>query len=371
MANAFSGFVSADFDACKPTRRDARYLRARFEGLRQTFLSEYPEWGDARFDSYVARTIKRSGRGQPIRYRPNQWVGFALKDRQEGRPQDSVQLQASIHRNEFDAMIWLDFLAPQSARERTKRNILANLPTLTNYTRKLGDDYYVLTWNKNRDIDFEKECESFTETQLRRLSDRITESGSALYIGKAFTPRQTIKRSLGILEEIARVFRDLTPAHQLLSGKRAREGVPREGKESDSEDDLGLTERIGKGQGFFRGSSKKKKLIERTAMERAKSFFRRNWRVRDVSKRKPYDLECAKGGRRLFVEVKGTTGSGDQILLSRREVRFAKGHRSEMALFVLHSIDLRAASTSGTRLLRMPWRIDLRRLEPSGYLLSL
>jgi hypothetical protein len=374
MAESFSGLERADFNACRPTKRNAHYLHDRLEQLRETFVSEYPEWGEGRFDSYVSRTTRRMGRGRPPKYRKNQWVGFALEDREEARPQDSVQLQASIHREEFDAMVWLDFQAPRSARDSTRRNILSNASALARHVKELGDGYSLLTWDEKDVVDFDENCRLVTKQQLVKAADRILKPGSALYIGRHFTPRKAISRSLGILEDIARTFRDLAPVHLLLSGKPTgpeKAKALEEARDGDSDDDFGKTERIGKGQGFFGGSSEKKKLIEDTAMDRAKSFFRKGWKVKDVSKRRPYDLECSRGREKLFVEVKGTTGRGEQVLLSRREVRFARKNAAKMALFVLHSIDLRKPKKSGTRLLRMPWKIDLRKLEPSGYLLSL
>jgi hypothetical protein len=45
-----------------------------------------------------------------------------------------------------------------------------------------------------------------------------------------------------------------------------------------------------------------------------------NWQVRDVSSTKPYDFECSKGADKLIVEVKGTTSTGEQIVITRNEL---------------------------------------------------
>jgi hypothetical protein len=67
-----------------------------------------------------------------------------------------------------------------------------------------------------------------------------------------------------------------------------------------------------------------RKAIEEYAMQRAKAYFSSRWTsVKDVSRRACFDLLCRQDSRELRVEVKGTTGDGDAVLVTRNEVDHA------------------------------------------------
>jgi hypothetical protein len=73
------------------------------------------------------------------------------------------------------------------------------------------------------------------------------------------------------------------------------------------------------------------------------------WTVRNVSRRNdetegtPYDLRCTKDGEVRHVEVKGTTGSGETVLVSANERRHAESPNAGGAsfMFVVEKIGLR------------------------------
>lgn len=56
----------------------------------------------------------------------------------------------------------------------------------------------------------------------------------------------------------------------------------------------------------------------------------------DVSSYESYDILATKGDKKLKVEVKGTRGLGDKIILTRNEVDLAK--KNETQLFVVSKI---------------------------------
>ena len=90
--------------------------------------------------------------------------------------------------------------------------------------------------------------------------------------------------------------------------------------------------------------------------------------VENVSKRRPYDLECTKGKRQLHVEVKGTTTDGDAIVLTNNEVEHACNPRHSCVLFVLHSIALKDGKASGgTQRIWRPWQLDRTHLKVVTY----
>ena len=103
-------------------------------------------------------------------------------------------------------------------------------------------------------------------------------------------------------------------------------------------------------------------------MSRAKRHFSKLYsKVEDVSAVQCYDLRCSAPGRPpLKVEVKGTTGEGDTVFLTKNEVALAK--KGGCALFVLHSIKIaKNSATGGTPRIFRPWHVGRGRLEPMAY----
>lgn len=98
------------------------------------------------------------------------------------------------------------------------------------------------------------------------------------------------------------------------------------------------------GQGF-QSDIVKRRMIEEYAMSLAFKYYQEKVgtdpdAVIDVSKNSPFDLLCldSEGGE-TRVEVKGTTGSGAQVILTRNEVENARSF-SEVDLFIVCNIRL-------------------------------
>lgn len=127
-----------------------------------------------------------------------------------------------------------------------------------------------------------------------------------------------------------------------------------------------------KGQGFVL-DSKLRKALEDYAMATAKCYFKaQGYKWKDCSNTCPYDLRCSRGKEVLHVEVKGTQTNGTEIILTPREVEFARRHKGQMALFVVHSIQVgeangRFALSGGKRRLLQPWDVDLGHLAPVSF----
>jgi hypothetical protein len=89
-------------------------------------------------------------------------------------------------------------------------------------------------------------------------------------------------------------------------------------------------------------SAPQKKAVEECAMVAARRLYEsKGFSVRDVSKTKPFDLLAQKGSLTRFIEVKGSTGDGAGIILTRREVMHMKSNPSNSVLVVISSIGLR------------------------------
>ena len=124
------------------------------------------------------------------------------------------------------------------------------------------------------------------------------------------------------------------------------------------------------GQGRIPDSETRRK-IEDHAMNAANRYYKRKgYKVRIQGKR--YDLECIKGKRKLFVEVKGTTLSGETVWLTAGEVNWAREHPGQMELFVLRLITVEQESSTpvvkgGQQVIVSPWRVEDSRLRPLYY----
>jgi len=122
----------------------------------------------------------------------------------------------------------------------------------------------------------------------------------------------------------------------------------------------------GQGQGFAQNVPQRK-AIERHAMCRAMAYFRKHFTtVEDVSATRSYDLECRTRASVLRVEVKGTTGDGSTVFLTRNEVRQAR--KGDVALFIQHSIKLRKnRASAGQSVVHWPWKLSQGILQPMAF----
>lgn len=132
------------------------------------------------------------------------------------------------------------------------------------------------------------------------------------------------------------------------------------------------------GQGF-RGTAAERRAVEDLAMKRAIEHFRKLGYSVDhkVHKTKPYDLYCSKRRRPpLFVEIKGTVGDGQSVILTKNEVQHMQRERERCALFVLAGVKLkrrgrRPIATGGTPRVLCPLPDLDGRLSPICYNFSL
>jgi hypothetical protein len=141
-------------------------------------------------------------------------------------------------------------------------------------------------------------------------------------------------------------------------------GVPKKQKIEEAADDA-----VVEAQGFVL-DSKTRKALEKYAMEAAKRYFTSlRYVVEDHSAGHPYDLLCTKKKDRLYIEVKGTQTNGDGIILTSGEVRFARRKKGQMALFLVHSINVspNGKLSNGQVKVILPWNVAEGRLKPISF----
>lgn len=125
-------------------------------------------------------------------------------------------------------------------------------------------------------------------------------------------------------------------------------------------------------QGFLADAGARR-AVERHAMTLvAERFEADGWTVADRSATESYDLFAEAGEQTLFIEVKGTTGCGDIIQLTRREVEFAQANVDRMALAVVAHIVLagagdQASASGGELVVRRSWAPEPSTLQPIAF----
>jgi hypothetical protein len=150
-------------------------------------------------------------------------------------------------------------------------------------------------------------------------------------------------------------------------------GIPSEAEEVEKE----LSAFLGKpkqGGGFAPGlNAAQKKAIEACAMHVSREALEGDdWVVDDVSTNHPFDLLARKGDAEMHVEVKGTTTLGEQVVLTRGEVKHHHTTTTTSALHLVTGITLSGPkdspeATGGVLRVICPWKIDPAALDPLAF----
>lgn len=124
----------------------------------------------------------------------------------------------------------------------------------------------------------------------------------------------------------------------------------------------------------FRLSHAERVAIERHAVGLAMDYLRSTGftHVRDVGAKKSYDLEAYFGDLLMYVEVKGTTTAGEQVVLTKNEVEWYRRQHPTTMLIVVAGMSLDRTQTppiaSGGSVRRLhPWMIEPADLTPISY----
>lgn len=130
--------------------------------------------------------------------------------------------------------------------------------------------------------------------------------------------------AIGALAEVYEWRSDQKPSKELIARKT----------------DIAVRVARSKGQGR-QSDPARRKCVELHAMEHAIEHYRAlGYSVTDTSASQPYDLECSIKSNLRRVEVKGTQGSGDSVIVTIGEVLAARHKGVPTDLYVLHAIRL-------------------------------
>jgi hypothetical protein len=126
------------------------------------------------------------------------------------------------------------------------------------------------------------------------------------------------------------------------------------------------------GQGYIK-DSRIKKAVELRAMELASAYYKKlGYEVTDVSSTESVDLLCTKNEETRYIEVKGTQGEGNEVLLTANEIKRAKSGLYITDLFIVHSIQILNKNESiqainGISLIIDKWKPEDTDLTPTHY----
>lgn len=124
--------------------------------------------------------------------------------------------------------------------------------------------------------------------------------------------------------------------------------------------------------GRYQDDPEKRKRTELFAVKRAcEHYSKLGFSI--VEKGKPYDLLCTRDELIVHVEVKGTTGNGSVVILTKNEVKDARDDSWRSDLFIVKNIVLTADGDSwspsgGDDVLYEAWVLDEEDLEASEFM---
>lgn len=129
--------------------------------------------------------------------------------------------------------------------------------------------------------------------------------------------------------------------------------------------------RMRTGQGF-QADHRVNIAVEAHAMNAAIAYYAALGSVEDVHGTESYDLRAIIDGLEWHIEVKGTTGLGEAVILTANEVQHAE-HYPHVSLFLLSEVvvvqgKVSEIEVSGGRIhVLHPWKITEEALSPTAY----
>lgn len=166
---------------------------------------------------------------------------------------------------------------------------------------------------------------------------------------------------VGYLAQLGRIYR-------AVSDGRQPGAVPEE--EQALEELLRPNRKGGQGIGL---TGPERKEVELRAMKVATEHFERlGYKVTDMSAKASFDLKVTEGDVDLCVEVKGTTGTGNSVLMTSNEVELHKRKFPNNALIIVSHIELergeKPVASGGEMREFRPWDISSAAdVRPAAY----
>jgi len=110
-----------------------------------------------------------------------------------------------------------------------------------------------------------------------------------------------------------------------------------------------------------------RRIVEDYAMKRAKAELRNLGfnNFTPTAAYKCYDYTCERGGKRYYVEVKGTRGAGASVILTKNEVHHWKKNQETSIAVIVHDVKLApdGEASGGTPRVCLPWTLEPAALD--------
>jgi hypothetical protein len=115
----------------------------------------------------------------------------------------------------------------------------------------------------------------------------------------------------------------------------------------------------------------KRRMVEDHAQALLERRFRhKGWKVADTRRGNPFDAVATKGKKTRYLEAKGTERDGASILVTPRQVRYARAHLGECVMGIVSGIRFQPDGTldpTGGTLAIHDWDPDSGVLKPTVY----
>lgn len=113
------------------------------------------------------------------------------------------------------------------------------------------------------------------------------------------------------------------------------------------------------------------KQIEDVAQQRLMDYYSsRGWDVEDMRVGNSFDARATKGDEVIYLEAKGTVTAGEKVIVTRKEVAFARDHPGKCIMGVVSSIELtndKVVDPASGILRLYPWEAREEDLCPLSY----
>jgi hypothetical protein len=186
--------------------------------------------------------------------------------------------------------------------------------------------------------------------------------------------RGNVPDDLQIIDDVRRLVLLLERVYEIRSANApAIEFEPEVAVAVQLADQAAKPQRAG-GQGFGLSATQRKAVELRAVAVATEKLIELGWEtIVDVGATQSYDLDCTRGDEKLFVEVKGSTGAGGSVILTKNEVDFHRTSFPHNALAVVSGISLdkdQAIASGGNLHWLSPWELHERDLTPLSYIFS-
>lgn len=210
-------FVKKDFDSLTGKKDDAKYLADRFKNLRTVLQKNLSDDFD-KSSGYTARPNRRPDKNGNVIWIDYMWMGIVLDYALFKRPQESIQFQVNIKKQQMSCHIW----ASRVAKNRIlflQNQIRQNSADFMQILKQLPENYIIRTSIKNTNVSHEFLVSDITQDSLDELNGTLNNKNSEFFLGVTWSEKETLEMGDSVIKKLADTFDSLLSAYEFLNGK--------------------------------------------------------------------------------------------------------------------------------------------------------